>query len=487
MAQGSLSRDRYSPVMAGATTNEKVVGPDGALIGEGTATFEFMQRKVPYTVALGHRRLQQGLLRAQLDHPRADFLARDRAGLARLVERLKEKGSFSGRMRLVKEGTIIFRGEPFGDVEGPFWNVQLYEVNFEHAFDVGMTVAYIAMEIREAAGDETSLSVFSLRRDGDPERSVRVSETAIICGFDDTSDMEAAFLLGVDSVGTMAHYLVLAFIQYLMYPQLDESGKPKHFERVAFEMWLDANPNGTVLLIDTIDSRYGVIHAIQAALSSPERKHAFRAIRIDSGDLIKQSRFCRKLLDANGLNEVVIILTGDLDADKIREIREALDFPIKGFGIGTKLNAEVESVAGVIFKICLMNGIPVLKLSGTAGKETLPGRHQVWRCVDKDGYYVRDIIALIDEPKPKGEDFVDAIPLLQPFTVLDQTKSPQELRVIVAEQKKKFKVSLKEYPVVLSERLEALKKTVAEAIKDKERFEDMGIAGMEEALAELEA
>ena len=44
------------------------------------------------------------------------------------------------------------------------------------------------------------------------------------------------------------------------------------------------------------------------------------------------------------------------------------------FGVGTKLSSEVRSVAGVIFKQCLINGRPTLKASNTPEKSTLPGR-----------------------------------------------------------------------------------------------------------------
>ena len=43
------------------------------------------------------------------------------------------------------------------------------------------------------------------------------------------------------------------------------TGKPKHFEQVAFERWLDANPNGTTLLLDTIDVYMGAVHAAMAS------------------------------------------------------------------------------------------------------------------------------------------------------------------------------------------------------------------------------
>jgi nicotinate phosphoribosyltransferase len=411
------------------------------------------------------------LINSQIDVPHIRFLKEDRADLTRLAERLQEDGSFLGEIRIVPEGTIIFANEPFCDVTGPLWNIQLYEVIFEHAFDVPMTVGYRAMEMRRAAGPESFLSVFSLRRDGDSQRSIRVSRAAYISGFNDTSDMEAAFQLGIGSVGTMAHYLVQSFVEYNIHPEFDSVGGKKHPERVAFERWLDDNPNGTVLLIDTYGYKKGIVHAIQAGLSSEQRRKAFKGIRIDSGDLIESSKYCRETLDLNGLKNVGIFLTSDLDAKKIKQIKEALDFPIWGYGIGTKLAAEVESVAGIIFKESMIAGIPILKCSGTPGKETLPGEFQVWRCVDAEGNYVKDIITLIEEPEPRGEDFVSAIPLLQTFwgkgTGIYKNRSTENLKRFIKLQLTKFKVPLEKYPVVLSPKLAVMKQEIAEKIKDK--------------------
>lgn len=463
--------DRYHAVMGKSLLGPNAFSPDGKNLGEKPAVFYITQRKCPYAPVLGHSTLTQGLINSQIDVPHIRFLKEDRADLTRLAERLQENGGFSGEIRIVPEGTIIFANEPFCDVTGPLWNIQLYEVIFEHAFDVPMTVGYRAMEMRRAAGPDISLSVFSLRRDGDSQRSIRVSRAAHISGFNDTSDMEAAFQLGIKSVGTMAHYLVESYAEYLIHPELDPSGKEKHFERVAFERWLDDNPNGTVLLIDTYDYKKGLAHAIQAALSSEQRRKAFKGIRIDSGDLIEASKYCRKTLDLNDLKNVGIFLTGDLDAKKIKQIKEALDFQVWGFGIGTKLIAEVESVAGVIFKESMIAGIPVLKCSGTPGKETLPGRFQIWRCLDSEGNYVKDIISLIEEPKPTGENFVSAIPLLQTFwgkgAGLYKTRSTEKLKRFVELQLTKFKVPLEEYPVVLSPKLAAMKQEIVERIKDK--------------------
>ena len=473
-----FNMDRYHGVMGKFFLGPNAVSPDGSNLGNQEAVFYITQRKCPYAPVLGHSILCRSLFDSQIDAPHIRHLVEDRADLTLLAKELQKQGSFLGTIRLAKEGTIMFAGEPIGDVKGPLWNIQLHEVKFEHAFDIPMTVGFRAMEMRKAAGEKSFLSVFSLRRDGDSARSLRVSEVAYICGFNDTSDMEAAFCLGIPDVGTMAHYLAQSFMAYQRNPEKDEkTGKTKHFERVAFEKWLDDNPKGTVLLIDTFDYKTGLVHAIQAALSSAERKAAFKAIRIDSGDLIESSLYCHKLLVLNGLENVGIILTGDLDAQKIKEIREALPFTIYGYGIGTKLAAQVDYVAGVIFKMCQMGGMPVLKTSGTPGKETLAGEFQVWRCLDTEGNYVKDIISLIDEPQPKGADFVSAQPLLEPFwgkgVPLYQNKSPRDLKDYLKSQLEKFRVPLDKYPVELSPRLSALKKEITEAIKDNQTYPEI--------------
>jgi len=113
------------------------------------------------------------------------------------------------------------------------------------------------------------LSDFSLRRNGDIERAVDIATYAFIGGFNDTSNMEAAHRLDIPAVGTEAHYWQQAYLAYLYEPEIEpRTGQPKHFEQVAFECWLDANPNGTTLLLDTIDVYLGAVHAAMAATSN---------------------------------------------------------------------------------------------------------------------------------------------------------------------------------------------------------------------------
>lgn len=444
MPESKMCFDRYHGTMCKFALTPSA-DLDGSL-AEKEAVFYVTQRKIPFAPCVGHERLIESLLQRGLDVPRLRFLKQDKADLSKVAE-LLESSPFPFSIRTVAPGTIMFANEPLADIKGPFAKTQMMEVKFEHAFDEPMTIAGNALAMRLAAGNR-ALSDFSLRRDGTLDRAIDVARYSYIAGFDDTSNMEAAFLLDINAVGTMAHYLVQAFRihNYKIYSAKDAE-KNKHFQQVAFEKWLDAHPNGTTLLLDTISVKLGTIHAIRAAKSSDFRHKALKAVRIDSEDLIQNTIWVRAMLDRNSLKDVAIILTSDLDAKRIREAVAACPF-IHGFGVGTKLLAET-TVAGVIFKLCSINRKPTLKCSGTIGKETLPSELQVWRCVDDQGFYVKDIISLVGEAAPQG-NFVNAIPLLKKMSG-DNLIPPSiyKQRGFVKEQLVKFR-DIRSYPIELS-------------------------------------
>jgi nicotinate phosphoribosyltransferase len=389
-----LNIDRYHATMGDASFKEETrLG--GGLLGETEATFYVTQRKLAFAPCLGHERLLRSLLATGVDRPRVRFLEADRSNLTRFARELEEQ-SFVGSVRAVRPGTIMFAGQPFADITGPFGLTQAQEIKFEHAFDLPMTTASIAMRMRLAAGDRW-LSDFSLRRNGDLERAVDVASYAFIGGFNDTSNMEAAHRFDIPAVGTVAHYWQQSYVEFMDEPEIEpRTGRPKHFEQVAFERWLDANPQGTTLLLDTIDVYAGAAHAAMAATSNEARRRAFKGFRVDSGDLVALGRWCLEFFEANGLVGLMPVLTGDLDVSAVERI--VAEFPrVAGFGVGTKLSGEVERIAGVIFKECVIDGRPTLKASNTPEKSTLPGRLQVFRGMDDEGRYVADVTGLEDE------------------------------------------------------------------------------------------
>src|SRR5437868_13558711 len=334
---GTLNFDRYHAAMGDASYKKETRVHDKPL-SDMVATFYVTQRKLPFAPVLGHERLIRLLVDSQIDRPRLRFLEQDRGGLQRFAKAIEDI-QFAGSIRAVHSGTIMFPQQPIADITGKFGLTQAQEIKFEHAFDLPMTTAAIAMQIRMAAGDRW-LSDFSLRRNGDIERAVDVATYAFIGGFNDTSNMEAAHRLEIPAVGTEAHYWQQSYVEFMDEPEVEpRTGRPKHFEQVAFERWLDANPQGTTLLLDTIDVRMGAVHAAMAATSTEARRRAFKGFRVDSGDLAALGRWCLEFFEANGLHGLMAVLTGDLDVEGVRRIVE--EFPeVAGFCVGTKLSGE---------------------------------------------------------------------------------------------------------------------------------------------------
>ena len=438
----------------------------GQALSDAEATFYVTQRKLAFAPCLGHERLIRLLVDSQIDRPRLRFLEQDRGGL-KLFAKAIEDIQFVGKIRTVRPGTIVFAQEPFADISGAFGITQAQEIKFEHAFDLPMTTASLAMQFRMAAGDNRWLSDFSLRRNGDIERAVDIAVYAFIGGFNDTSNLEAAFRLDIPAVGTEAHYWQQAYIEYMYDPEIEpRTGKPKHFEQVAFERWLDANPNGTTLLLDTIDVYSGAIHAAMAATSTDARRRAFKGFRVDSGNLAELGQWCMEFFAANGLTGLRANLTGDVDVERVKQIVE--EFPeVAGFGIGTKLSSEVRAVAGVIFKQCLIKDQPTLKASNSEDKITLPGRLQLFRGSDAEGYYVGDVIGLDgEEIEMPGAANVER--LLVPFWDNGQHSAIPSIlkqRVFVEEQRKRFR-DLENYPHELSNKLRRLRDELVKRFRE---------------------
>ncbi len=453
---GTLNIDRYHAAMGDASYKD-ATNLHGRPLSDAQATFYVTQRKLPFAPCLGHERLVRLLVDSQIDRPRLRFLEQDRGGLQRFAKAIEDI-QFVGAIRAVRTGTIVFAQQPFADITGAFGLTQAQEIKFEHAFDLPMTTASTAMQFRMAAGEERWLSDFSLRRNGDIERAVDIATYAFIGGFNDTSNMEAAHRLDIPAVGTEAHYWQQSYIEYLSEPEIEpRTGKPKHFEQVAFERWLDANPNGTTLLLDTIDVYMGAVHAAMAATSTEARRRAFKGFRVDSGDLAELGEWSLRFFEANGLHGLRPNLTGDLDVEKVRRIVK--EFPgANGFGIGTKLSSEVPAVAGVIFKQCVIDGQPTLKASNSEEKTTLPGRLQLFRGIDAHGNYVADVTGLDDEEiEIPGAARVER--LLVRFWENGQhaaIPSIEKQKAFVAEQRKRFP-DINNYPTLLSDKLRQLR------------------------------
>jgi nicotinate phosphoribosyltransferase len=163
-------------------------------------------------------------------------------------------------------------------------------------------------------------------------------------------------------------------------------------ERDAFEAFARSFPQST-MLVDTYDTLGAVATVIRLATQeNPPLRIA--AIRIDSGDLLALSRQARAMLDAAGLAEINIVVSGGLDEYEVERL-VASGAPIDGFGVGTAMGvSDDEPALDMAYKLTEYGGVGRTKLS--AGKVILPGRKQVFRRA-ANGTPVADVIALADE------------------------------------------------------------------------------------------
>ena len=112
----------------------------------------------------------------------------------------------------------------------------------------------------------------------------------------------------------------------------------------------------------------------------------------------------RVILDDGGLHE------RDHPGQRRRRRRRIADHgrvasaPIDGFGIGVSLATSIDAPAfDCAYKLQEYSGQPKRKLS--EGKQTWPGRKQVWRSFDAEGRMRGDILS-IDGDKQPGEPLI---------------------------------------------------------------------------------
>ncbi|MEA3461610.1 MAG: nicotinate phosphoribosyltransferase, partial [Bacteroidota bacterium] len=252
--------------------------------------------------------------------------------------------------------------------------VVLNLINFESL------IATKAARIRQAAGDRLLMD-FGLRR-AHGYGGIQASRSAIIGGFQKTSNTFSAAKYGLEPSGTMAHSWIQSF---------DD-------EITAFRTYAELYSEQCILLVDTYDTvNSGLPNAIRVGLDMEEQGLKLKGIRIDSGDLACLSKKARKMLDMAGLDYVRIIVSNQLDEHIISSLLNQ-EAPIDGFGVGTALATGKGSGAlDGVYKLSMIEELPTLKISENTGKITLPGKKTVYRFLDENGLFRADAITLENE------------------------------------------------------------------------------------------
>ena len=298
---------------------------------------------------------------------------------------------FTGDVWGMREGTVVFAGEPVLRVEAPIEQSQLVETYLLAAISFSTLVASKAARVRIAAGDRRVVD-FGSRRAHGPQAACWAARSAFLAGLDGTSNVWASCRLGVPPSGTMAHSFVLSF-----------SG-----EQEAFKAYSRTFPDRTVLLVDTFDT----LAAVDRASRDPEL--GFVAIRLDSGDIVELAKASRAILERYGRNDVQIVASGDLDETRIADI-VAAGAPVGAFGVGTRMVTSADApTLQAVYKLVAVEE-PGKGARGvekrSAGKRTAPGTKQVWRRRGADGTMIEDLVTTVTDAPPQGP----WEPLLEPW------------------------------------------------------------------------
>jgi nicotinate phosphoribosyltransferase len=291
---------------------------------------------------------------------------------------------FNGDVYAMKEGEVIFPGEPLLRVHGSLIEAQLVESMLLNVINFQSLVASKAARIY-LAGKRGKILEFGLRRAQGWDGALSASRAAYIGGAAATSNTLAGKIFGIPVSGTMAHSWVMAF----------------QSELEAFEKFAELYPDKAILLIDTYDSLgSGLEHAITVGKKLKEKGKRL-GVRLDSGDLSYLSQKVRKRLDEEGLDDALIAVSNDLNEEIIHQLVTE-GAPIDLWGVGTHLvtGGSSASFSGV-YKLAAKESrgmmLPTIKVSNNIEKTTNPGKKQVYRFFDAEGAALADLIALEDQ------------------------------------------------------------------------------------------
>jgi nicotinate phosphoribosyltransferase len=426
------------------------------------ATFELFVRHLPpertYLVAAGLDSVLGYLEDLRFNEEDVRFL-RDHAAFRTVSAGFFDwlsRFRFTGEVRAVPEGTLMFGSEPIVQVTAPIAEAQIVETYLLSAVNYETLVASKAARVVHAAAGR-EVWEFGTRRAQGPQAGVRAGRAAYVGGCAGTSNVLAGYLYGVPLAGTAAHSFTQAFAT----------------ERESFEALLDTFPDSAILLIDTYDSLAGAETAAQLT-SKPGRR--LRGVRLDSSDLLDKSRRVREILDRRGLCDTKILASGDLNEYRVEELVQQ-GAPIDIFGVGTELATSRDVPAlGVVYKLVeIESGRGVeYKTKFSEKKAHWPGRKQVFRFSRPDHKEPRgapprfhhDVVAMAVESYADGDPLLDLV--MQGGHRVDTRPTLAEIRARTLANLQRLPERYKalhdgpHYPVSVSPALERLLEQVRE-------------------------
>lgn len=254
------------------------------------------------------------------------------------------------------EGTLFSSKTPLMLIEAPYVEFAPFEAAILGVLRFESSIATKAARVRVAAGDRLLL-FFGLRA-LHPAVFPAADRAAYIGGADSVSGVLSEKYLGLKPQGTMPHAFIITV------------GDQRKAWRLFAETF--GGKVNVTALVDTFDDERN-----EALMAAQELGDKLWGVRLDTPssrrgnmrDIVEEVRWT---LDLHGYKNVKIIVSGGLDEDEIRSLRDVVD----GFGVGTSI-AMPRSVD------LSMDIVEVNRGSGwepMAKRGKLPGAKMVYSC-----------------------------------------------------------------------------------------------------------
>jgi nicotinate phosphoribosyltransferase len=385
------------------------------------AVFEVFARRLPagraYGVVAGIDRVLDAVSRFRFDDTTIEHLVRTGVVADGEMTDWLRGYRFSGDITGYAEGELFFPYSPVLTVTGSFAECVVLETVMLSVLNHDCAVASAAARMADAAGGRLLIEGGSRRTD--PESAVAAARAGFVGGFDTTSNLEAGRRHGIPTGGTTAHAFVLAHAD----------------EEEAFEAQRTTLGVGSTYLVDTFDVMEGIRRAVKVV--GPD----IGAIRIDSGELLRDSVAARELLDSLGATDCRIVVSSDLDEFRVAEL-EAAGAPIDAYLVGTSLvTGSGHPTASMVYKLVSIADDPHSELRAVGklspGKKTLGGRKDVHRVVDADGRFIQEVLSVL--PVELEDDTMNPqVPLVRDGEIVADLTNPAEAQARCAERRSRL-------------------------------------------------
>jgi nicotinate phosphoribosyltransferase len=231
----SLATDLYQMTMAAAYFENG--------LHHQKALFELFVRSLPrsrsYLISAGLEQSLEFLRSLRFTEDQIDYLSHHPAfgHVSREFFDYLREFRFTGDVWAVPEGTAVFAMEPALRLTAPVIEAQIVETFLLATMNFQTMIASKAARVVSAARGRSVIE-FGTRRAHGSEAGLMAARAAYIAGCIGTSNVEAGFLFGLPTFGTMAHSFVMLFDR----------------EDDAFHAFLRVFPDTATILVDTYDT-----------------------------------------------------------------------------------------------------------------------------------------------------------------------------------------------------------------------------------------